>query len=130
MLQGPGAGTAYSTAFLTGADFSSGPAHAAAFAGCSDGFVRLFDFRAAHPRGPDLAFRTHDGPLTGLAVRGSGVLATASQSTVSELHFSDIRMAAAAPTQCAAAAAALIAVALLGGRTIASGHSDVDICCQ
>jgi WD40 repeat protein len=101
-LQGDGAGTAYSTKFLTGADFITESSHCAVLTGCSDGFVRLFDLRCVHHTGPDLQFRSHDGPLTGLAIRKSGVLATAYQApTTSELHFSDIRMASEAPTTCA-----------------------------
>jgi hypothetical protein len=103
LSQGPGAGVDYTTSFLTGADFASAPDAAAVLAGCNDGAVRLFDLRTSHASGPDLEFRSHERrPLTGIAVRKSGVLVTASQGAMSELHFSDIRMASSAPTECAA----------------------------
>lgn len=100
-MQGIEAGGLHSTSHLAGADFDSGPTHSAVLTGSSDGSVRLFDLRAAHHTGPDLQFQSHDGPLTGLALRRSGILASASQGAAySEIHFADLRMASQGPTTC------------------------------
>ena len=97
--QGVETGGLHSTSHLTGADLDSGVAHSAVLTGSSDGNVRLFDLRTAHHSGPDLKFRSHDGPLTGLALRRSGILASACQGPAySEIHFADIRMASEGST--------------------------------
>lgn len=62
---------------------------------CSSGsgIVRLFDLRDS-ARHASVQMRCHDQALAGLALRSSGVMATAaSTATVNELHFSDIRLA-------------------------------------
>lgn len=58
----------------------------------SNGVVSMFDLRD-HSRKPNLALRCHDQGLTGMAIRPSGILATATTTpTASDLHFSEIRM--------------------------------------
>jgi hypothetical protein len=90
---------------LAGADMPGSPMHCAVVSGSSDGTVRLFDLRCGHKgTGPDLKFCSHHAPFTGLAMRTTGILATASQGAVhTEMHFTDIRMASDAPITCAAA---------------------------
>jgi hypothetical protein len=61
----------------------------------TEGTVKLYDIRTHAPVGPDLEFRCHDHALMGLAMRPSGVLATAAWSSAggTELIFSDVRLA-------------------------------------
>lgn len=62
---------------------------------CSSGsgIVRLFDLRDSS-RHASVEMRCHDQALAGLALRSSGIMATAASTpTVNELHFSDIRTA-------------------------------------
>ena len=65
---------------------------------CSSGsgIVRLFDLRDSN-RHASVEMRCHDQPLAGMALRNSGIMATAAITPpVSELHFSEIRMSSAA----------------------------------
>lgn len=52
----------------------------------------MYDLRD-HARKPNLELRCHDQGLTGMAIRPSGILATATMTPQgSDLHFSEIRM--------------------------------------
>jgi hypothetical protein len=81
------------------------------------GMVSLFDLRE-HARKPTLELRCHDQGLTGMAIRSSGILATATITpSASDLHFSEIRMGSdSRDSTCAASSRALQVSTLLTMR--------------
>jgi hypothetical protein len=57
-----------------------------------NGVVSMFDLREVGGK-PSLQLRCHDQGLIGMAIRPSGILATATLTpSASDLHFSEIRM--------------------------------------
>lgn len=80
--------------FLAGADFP-GEHLPSPLLACStgSGVVRLFDLRESS-RNATFEMKCHDQSLAGLALRSSGIMATAASTpNVNELHFSDVRLA-------------------------------------